>query len=107
EEDFARIARREIVILCTGSQGESRAALAKIASGEMRHISLVADDTVIFSSRVIPGNEKAILDIKNRLVDRGVRIIEDGDALVHVSGHPRRAELKEMYAWTRPRILVP
>lgn len=107
EEEFARIPRRELVLLCTGSQGESRAALAKIASGEMKNVQLVAEDTVIFSSRVIPGNEKAILDIKNRLIDRGVRIIEDGDALVHVSGHPRRNELRAMYEWTRPQMLVP
>jgi ribonuclease J len=107
EEDFSRIPRREIVILCTGSQGEPRAALAKLAREELRDISLAAGDTVIYSSRVIPGNEKAILDIKNRLIDQGIRIIEDGDALVHVSGHPRRNELRVMYEWTRPEILVP
>jgi len=70
-------------------------------------VKLTAGDTVIFSSRTIPGNEKAILEIKNRLIDMGVKIIEDGDALVHVSGHPRRSELRRMYEWTRPRILVP
>jgi len=62
---------------------------------------------VIFSSRTIPGNEKAILEIKNGLIDQGVKVIEDGDALVHVSGHPRRAELAKMYEWTRPQIGVP
>src|SRR5690606_5673710 len=64
-------------------------------------------DTVIFSSRPIPGNEKAILDIKNKLIDRGIKLISDEDALVHVSGHPRRNELQQMYAWVRPKILVP
>ncbi len=107
EDEFARIPRHRLLLLCTGSQGEQRAALAKISTGEIRNITLVEGDTVIFSSRVIPGNEKAILDIKNRLVDRGVHIIEDGDALVHVSGHPRRNELRAMYEWIRPRILVP
>jgi ribonuclease J len=73
----------------------------------MRTVALNAGDTVIFSSRTIPGNEKAILEIKNRLIDLGIRIIEDGDALVHVSGHPRRSELRRMYEWVRPQIGVP
>ncbi|TIX37541.1 MAG: ribonuclease J, partial [Mesorhizobium sp.] len=68
---------------------------------------LTAGDTVVFSSRTIPGNEKAILEIKNRLIDLGMKIIEDGDALVHVSGHPRRSELRKMYEWVRPQIGVP
>jgi ribonuclease J len=107
EEDFGNIARQNLVILCTGSQGEDRAALAKLSRDELRTVSMTGGDTVIFSSRVIPGNEKAILEIKNRLIDMGVKIIEDTDALVHVSGHPRRSELRKMYEWTRPRILVP
>jgi ribonuclease J len=81
--------------------------MAKLSKDEFKTVSLTAGDTVIFSSRTIPGNEKAILEIKNSLVDLGIKIIEDGDALVHVSGHPRRAELKQMYAWTRPKIGVP
>jgi ribonuclease J len=107
EEDFGNISRQNLVILCTGSQGEDRAALAKLSRDELRTVSMTAGDTVIFSSRVIPGNEKAILEIKNRLIDMGVKIIEDTDALVHVSGHPRRSELRKMYEWTRPRILIP
>lgn len=107
EEDYGFIPRANIVVICTGSQGESRAALAKLARGEMRNVQLAPGDTVIFSSRVIPGNEKAILEIKNQLIDQGVKIIEDQDALVHVSGHPRRSELRKMYEWTRPRIGVP
>lgn len=107
EEDFGYIPRENVVILCTGSQGESRAALAKLSREEMRHVSLARGDTVIYSSRVIPGNEKAILETKNALIEMGVRIIEDDDALVHVSGHPRRSELKQMYEWVRPRISVP
>ena len=107
EDEFSSIARKNLVIILTGSQGESRAALAKIANDEMRGIALTAGDTVVFSSRTIPGNERPIIDIKNKLIDRGIEIITDDMQLVHVSGHPRRNELKRMYQWTRPRILVP
>lgn len=107
EEDYMAVPRDQLVIICTGSQGEPLAALAKLSRDEMKTVSLTPGDTVIFSSRTIPGNEKAILEIKNRLVDLGIKIIEDGDALVHVSGHPRRNELRKMYEWTRPQIGVP
>lgn len=107
EEDYGFIPRENLVILCTGSQGEPRAALAKLARDEMKQVALSPGDTVVYSSRVIPGNEKAILEVKNQLIEQGIKIIEDGDALVHVSGHPRRNELKRMYEWVRPQILVP
>jgi len=108
EEDYASIPRRNLVVICTGSQGEPRAALAKLARDEMKSVALAAGDMVIFSSRTIPGNERPILEIKNRLIDQGVTIVDDGSgALVHVSGHPRRNELRRMYEWTRPRIGVP
>lgn len=107
EEDYGFIPRENLVIICTGSQGEPLAALAKLSRDEMKTVSLAAGDTVIFSSRTIPGNEKAILEIKNRLIDLGMKIVEDSDALVHVSGHPRRSELRRMYEWTRPRVGVP
>jgi ribonuclease J len=107
EEDYGFIPRENLVILCTGSQGEPRAALAKLARDEMKNFALSPGDSVVFSSRTIPGNEKAILEIKNQLIEQGIRIIEDKDALIHVSGHPRRSELKRMYEWIRPRILVP
>ena len=107
EDDYGYIPRENLVILCTGSQGEPRAALAKLARDEMRNVALAAGDTVVYSSRVIPGNEKGILETKNRLIEMGIKIIEDTDALVHVSGHPRRNELRQMYKWTRPRVLVP
>ncbi|MEX3009323.1 ribonuclease J [Hoeflea sp. TYP-13] len=107
EDEFGYIQRDKIVIILTGSQGENRAALAKLARDEMRNIALSAGDTVVFSSRTIPGNEKPILDIKNGLIEQGVHIITDDEALVHVSGHPRRNELKRMYEWVRPEILVP
>jgi ribonuclease J len=107
EEDYGYIPRDKVVILCTGSQGEPRAALAKLARDEFRNVALSPGDTVIYSSRSIPGNEKAILETKNLLIDQGVRIIEDSDALVHVSGHPRRSELRRMYEWVKPKIAVP
>jgi len=107
EEDYPYIQRKELVVICTGSQGEPQAALAKLSREEMKAVPLTPGDSVIFSSRAIPGNERAILEIKNRLIDMGMRIIEDTDALVHVSGHPRRGELKKMYEWVRPQIGVP
>lgn len=107
EEDYADIPRHELVLLLTGSQGENRAALAKIARDEMRDISLVKGDVLIYSSRSIPGNERAIIDTQNMLIDRGIKIITDHDAPVHVSGHPYQRQLRQMYEWTRPQILVP
>ncbi|MBI0167013.1 ribonuclease J [Bartonella sp. M0280] len=107
EEDYPYIPRDKIVMVLTGSQGEQRAALAKLSRDEMRSLALTAGDTVIYSSRSIPGNERSIIDTQNRLIDMGVKIITDHDALVHVSGHPRRSDLKKMYEWVRPKILVP
>lgn len=107
DDQFSSIDANRLVIILTGSQGESRAALAKIAREEHRYISLNAGDTVIFSSRTIPGNEKPIIEMKNQLIEQGIRVIEDGEYLVHVSGHPRRNELKQMYDWTKPEVLIP
>jgi len=107
EDEFGYIPRDKVVVILTGSQGEPRAALAKISRDEMRSVALTAGDTVVFSSRAIPGNEKAIIEIKNGLIERGIKVVTDGEALVHVSGHPRRNELLKMYEWTRPQILVP
>ncbi|TCS08436.1 ribonuclease J [Rhizobium sp. BK418] len=107
EEDYGFIPRDKVVVILTGSQGEPRAALAKLSRDEMRNVAFAAGDIVVFSSRAIPGNEKAIQDIKNGLVEQGVHVITDSEALVHVSGHPRRNELQKMYEWTRPKIVVP
>jgi len=107
EDEFGYIPRDKAVIILTGSQGESRAALAKLSRAEMRDVALHAGDTVVYSSRDIPGNERAILEIKNRLIDMGIHIIEDGKSLVHVSGHPRRNELRKMYEWVQPAIGIP
>jgi len=104
---FRSLARDKCVILLTGSQGENRAALARVAEGEHPDIALDAGDTVIFSSRTIPGNEKPVGKIVNALAKAGVKIVTDRDGLVHVSGHPRRDELRRMYAWTRPAIAIP
>ena len=107
EDEYGYIPRDKVVVILTGSQGEPRAALAKLSRDEMRHVALAAGDIVVFSSRAIPGNEKAIQDIKNGLIEQGVHIVTDAEALVHVSGHPRRNELQKMYEWTRPKIVVP
>ena len=108
EDEFQSVARKEIVVILTGSQGESRAALAKLSRDEHRNASLAPGDKVIFSSRTIPGNEREVINIHNALVEQGVDIVLDGEhALVHVSGHPRRNELREMYKWVRPTIGVP
>jgi len=107
EDEFGYIPRDKVVVILTGSQGEPRAALAKIARDEMRNVAFTDGDTIIFSSRAIPGNEKAINDIKNGLVEQGINVITDSEALVHVSGHPRRTELQQMYSWTRPTMVVP
>ena len=107
EDEYGFIPRDKIVVILTGSQGEPRAALAKLSRDEMRNVALTSGDTVVFSSRAIPGNEKAILEIKNGLIEQGVHIVTDNEALVHVSGHPRRNELLKMYEWVRPQMLVP
>ena len=107
QQEFSHLSRSDIVCLCTGSQGEPRAAMARIAENEHPEISLDKGDLVIFSSRTIPGNEKAVGHIQNALVRMGCELLTDGDALVHVTGHPRRDELRQLYAWTRPRIVVP
>src|ERR1700761_132942 len=98
----------KILFLCTGSQGEARAALSRIADGTHPHVSLGDGDSVVFSSRVIPGNEVGIRNLQNKLADKGVRLYTDRDHPgIHVSGHPCRDELKQMYQWARPQIAVP
>jgi ribonuclease J len=97
----------KVLYLCTGSQGEPRAALSQIAEGRHPHVTLNEGDAVLFSSREIPGNERAIYDLQNRLAVRGVKVVTAGDRPIHVSGHPCRDELAAMYAWARPKIAVP
>jgi ribonuclease J len=107
ETAFAQLPSDKVVVLCTGSQGEPRAAMARIASGEHSSVSLKPGDWVIFSSRTIPGNEKAVARVQNALSDEKIEILTDQDALVHVSGHPRRGELEQLYAWLKPNVVVP
>ncbi|HEV2365046.1 MAG TPA: ribonuclease J [Caulobacteraceae bacterium] len=108
EAEAAALPPRDVLFLCTGSQGEPRAALARIADGSHPHVRLRAGDACIFSSRVIPGNEIAIRNLQNKLADLGVRLYTDRDHPgLHVSGHPCRAELTRMYQWARPQIAVP
>lgn len=108
EKEAGYFPESTILYLCTGSQGEARAALSRIASGTHPHISLGKGDHVIFSSRVIPGNEVPIRALQNGLSDRGVRLYTERDHPgIHVSGHPCRDELKQMYQWARPQIAVP
>lgn len=97
----------QILYLCTGSQGEPRAALARIADGTHPHVSLGRGDTCLFSSREIPGNERAILELQNKLAQRGVEVITGRDRHIHVSGHPCRDELRAMYEMVRPQIAIP
>ncbi len=104
---FAQLPANKIVALCTGSQGEARAAMARIASGDHPNVTLKPGDWVIFSSRTIPGNEKAVARVQNALSDNGIEILTDQDALVHVSGHPRRGELEQLYKWLKPDIAIP
>jgi len=105
-DEAMRLPRNEVLIIATGGQGEPRAALGRVAFGN-HELKLERHDTVIFSSRIIPGNEIAIGRIMNQLSDLGVRIVTEKQAHVHVSGHPGRPELTQMYDWVRPEIVVP
>lgn len=107
EDAFGYLPREKVVLLCTGSQGENRAALARIAAGDHRNIALSKGDMVIFSSRTIPGNEKPVGEVLNNLADKDAQIVTDKDALVHVSGHPRRGELEQLYKLVKPKVVLP
>lgn len=108
EQEAAAFPPSKVLYLCTGSQGEPRAALSRIADGTHPHVKLGAGDSCIFSSRVIPGNEIPIRNLQNKLADQGVRLYTERDHPgIHVSGHPCRDELADMYRWARPQIAVP
>ena len=96
-----------VLYLCTGSQGEPRAALSRIAAGQHRNVKFGEDDVVIFSSKIIPGNDKNIFALQNALADDGVHIVTEKDRPIHVSGHPCRDELTRMYDWVQPEIAIP
>ncbi|MCC6597369.1 MAG: ribonuclease J [Alphaproteobacteria bacterium] len=109
EKDLMALPADKVVIILTGSQGEYRAALSKIARGDFRGVRLNRGDTVIYSARAIPGNEKNINVVKNNLSASGINIITPGDTeqTIHVSGHPCREEITEMLQWVRPALIVP
>jgi ribonuclease J len=107
DEDIGSIPDDNLLLLVTGSQGEPRSAMARIAADTHRYAVLGEGDTAIFSSRMIPGNERAITAVQDALVRRGVDVITDDDEFTHVSGHPAREELKKLYKLVRPRYLVP
>ena len=107
EDEAGYIPRDKILLICTGSQGEPRAALARIAREDHPNIVLETGDVAIFSSRIIPGNEKAINRLQNALVRLGIEIVTEEDHFVHVSGHPARDELVRMYQMVRPRVAIP
>ena len=106
EEDAAYLPPERLVILSTGSQGEYRAALGRMAHGYHPHLVLEAGDRVVFSSKMIPGNETEILALQNQLASINVEIITPYNNDLHVSGHPNRDELVDMYGWVRPRAAV-
>jgi ribonuclease J len=107
EDEAGSVPEDKILLICTGSQGEPRAALSRIARDDHPNIVLEEGDAVIFSSKIIPGNEKAIAGLQNALVRLGVEIVTENDHFVHVSGHPARAELARMYQMVRPRVAIP
>ncbi|MBL4613138.1 MAG: ribonuclease J [Emcibacter sp.] len=107
EKDAGYLPNEKILYICTGCQGEARAAMMRIVQGNNREVAISRGDTVIFSSKIIPGNELLIGRLHNSLVELGAEVITEKDAFVHVSGHPGQMELKQMYDWIRPEILVP
>ena len=107
QQQFKYINRSDVVLLCTGSQGEPRAAMARISDKDHPDIQLAKGDLVIFSSRTIPGNERSVGRIQNALVRMGCEVVTDAEALVHVTGHPRRDELRQIYQWIKPQVAVP
>ncbi|MGB3456387.1 MAG: ribonuclease J [Litorimonas sp.] len=107
EDEAAAMPAGHVLYLCTGSQGEPRAALSRIAEGNHRTVSFKKGDLVVFSSKIIPGNERGIFALQNALADDGVEIVTEKDRPIHVSGHPNRDELRRMYEWVRPEIAVP
>jgi ribonuclease J len=106
-EAYGYLPPDKVVCLCTGSQGEPRAALARIAEDQHPEVTLSHGDTVIYSARTIPGNEKAVGRVINGLIEQGIEVITDRTHLVHVSGHPRRAEVQELLGWVKPQIVIP
>ena len=102
-----KLSRNKILYLCTGSQGEPMGAMNRIVNGTHQDVSLESGDTVIFSSKIIPGNEKKLYQLQNQITKEDVEIITEENAFVHVSGHPNRDDLKDMYSWVKPKCIIP
>jgi ribonuclease J len=105
--DSKKIPKNKIIYLCTGSQGEQRAALSRIANGTHPDVHLEKNDNVIFSSRIIPGNEKRLFKIFNDFSKSEIQVLSEENSMIHVSGHPAREDLKKMYNWVKPKIAIP
>ena len=101
------ISREKIIYLCTGSQGEPMGAMMRISSYTHPDVFVEKGDTVIFSSKIIPGNEKKLYKLHNQLVKDGIEVISEENEFVHVSGHPNRDEMKDMYSWIKPKCVIP
>ena len=107
EKTAAQLPRRDVLWLATGCQGEARAAMARIGFGQHPSVKLEPGDTVIFSSKIIPGNERTLYNLHNTLVGHGIEVITEQDHFVHVTGHPCRDEIEQMYRWIRPKVAIP
>jgi len=106
-KEAKKIPRSKIIYLCTGSQGEPFGAMMRIANYVHPDILMESDDTVIFSSKIIPGNEKKLYKLHNQLVKNRIDVVSEENEFVHVSGHPNREDLKDMYNWVKPRAVIP
>jgi ribonuclease J len=106
-KDAKKISREKIVYLCTGSQGEPNGAMMRIVNYTHPDVMMESEDTVIFSSKIIPGNEKKLYKLHNQLVKNGIEVVSEDNEFVHVSGHPNREDLKDMYKWVMPKSVIP
>ena len=107
QREAKKISREKIVYLCTGSQGEPMGAMMRISSYVHPDVFIEKGDTVIFSSKIIPGNERKLYKLHNQLVKDGIEVISEESEFVHVSGHPNRDDLKDMYNWVKPKCIIP
>ena len=107
EKDAKHVPEENLVLICTGSQGENRASLSRLVNGKNKYFYLNKNDLIIFSSREIPGNEKAINDIKAKIIKIGSKMLDHKTSNIHVSGHPSKTELKKMYDWVNPTTVIP
>ena len=106
-KEAKKVSRDKIIYLCTGSQGEPMGAMKRIINGTHPDVFLESGDTIIFSSKIIPGNEKKLYQFHNEIVKKNIEIITEENAFVHVSGHPNRDDLKDMYGWVKPKCIIP